>query len=266
MSFIPFRSTKEKNYLAKFNSEIRFISSLIIAVSLAYATKYYVFYIVLASHLFLMLITRSNFIKIFKRLLLVLPAIIFFVIFIPFFRTTNEFDPFIWFKVKYQWDFGFVTIYVYSDRLDFAFLVFLRMVTLFFVFMVYLSSLSFTEFVTIRLLPKSIASSIVVMMRYIPEFLTRNKKLAEAQKLRGVDLIKSTKSRIQLAGDIIGSSLIKTFEKSGRLYESMKMRGFSGRVTITRRPIKFYDIIFLIIVILFVYFLFAYIEFNPYYL
>jgi len=265
MSFIPFRQIEEKNYLAKFNSEVRFIISLIIGVSLAFMTKYYLFYIILAAHFFLAIITRSNLKRIFKRIILILPVIIFFVIFIPFFRTTDEFDPFIWFKIKYQWNLGFTTLYVYSDRLEYAYLVFLRMITIFLVFMIYLSSLSFTEFVTIRLLPKTIASSLIIMIRYIPEFLIRNKKMAEAQKLRGLDLVKSTRNRIQLAGYIIGSRLIKTFEKSGKLYESMRMRGFSGKITITRKPIKFYDFIFLGLIILFVYFLFFYIEFNPYY-
>ncbi len=265
MSFIPFRLIGEKNYLAKINSEVRFITSLIIAVSLAFMTKHYVFYIILGFHLFLALVTWSNLKRIFKRLILVLPVFIFFIIFIPFFRNTDEFDPFIWFKIKYQWNLGFTTLYVYSDRLEYAYLVFLRMVTIFFVFMIYLSSLSFTEFVTLRILPKSIASSLVIMVRYIPEFLLRNKKLAEAQKLRGLDIVKSTRSRIQLAGYIIGSRLVKTFEKSGKLYESMRLRGFSGKITITRKPVKFYDFIFLGLIILFMLYLFMYVEFSQYY-
>lgn len=189
---------------------------------------------------------------------------LFFIILIPFYRN-NEFNPFIWTKILYQWDLGFIRIYIYSDRLEYAMLFLLRIIGMFLIFMIYLSSLSFTEFVTIRLLPKSIASSLIIMIRYIPDFLAKNKKLAEAQKICGQELIKSKFTRIKLAGYIIGSTLVKTFEKSEKLYESMIMRGFSGKITIKRKPIKYYDIFFLSLISLFIFLMFNFIEFNPYF-
>ncbi|MHA1380848.1 MAG: energy-coupling factor transporter transmembrane component T family protein [Candidatus Helarchaeota archaeon] len=262
MSFIPFRLINEKNYLAGFNSETRFITSLIIAVYLSFTTKFYVFFIILGSHLILGLITRANYWKIFKRFIIILPVMIFFTIFIPFYREPG-FDPFIWFKILYHWELGPFKIYIYSDRLEYAALILIRMVSIFLIFMIYLSSLSFTEFVTIRLLPKSIASSLIIMLRYIPDFLAKNNSLVESQKLRGRELIKSNRNRIRLAGFVIGTTLVKTIEKSEVLFESMMMRGFSGKITITRKPIKYYDFIFLGLIILFLLSTFILIEVNP---
>lgn len=61
MSFIPFRLMSEKNYLSKINPEVRFITSLIIGVSLSFVTKFNIYFIVLGSHLLLGVITRSKF-------------------------------------------------------------------------------------------------------------------------------------------------------------------------------------------------------------
>lgn len=262
MSFIPFRLINEKNYLSVLNSEIRFIVSVVIAVYLSFATNYYVFFIILGVHIILGLITRANFIKIFKRLLIVIPVMVFFTIFIPFYREPG-FDPFVWFKILYQFELGPFKIYLYSDRLGYALLILTRMITIFLIFMIYLSSLSFTEFVTIRLLPKIIASSLIIMLRYIPDFLAKNKKLVEAQNLRGRELIKNNKNRVKLAGYVIGTTLVKTMEKSEVLYESMTMRGFSGKITITRKPIRYYDFIFLSIIILFMISTYFFVEINP---
>ncbi len=264
MSFIPFRTINEKNYLSGFNSEIRFIASLIISVSLAFVTKFYIFFIVLGVHLIMGLIVRVNFKRIIKRLLLILPIMIFFTAFIPFYRAQG-FDPFVWTKILWSWEWGPFKIYLYSDRLEYAALIFMRMLSIFLIFMFYLSSLSFTEFVTIRLLPKSIASALIIMLRYIPDFLTKNKKLIESQKLRGQELIKSRKGRVKLAGYVIGTTLVKTMEKSEILYESMMMRGFSGKITISRKPIKYYDILFLCLVATSIFLLYYFVEFNQFF-
>ena len=65
--------------------------------------------------------------------------------------------------------------------------------------------------------------------------------------------------RFKVHGFIMGKSLVSNMERSEILYESLKMRGFSGELTFAPRKIKVYDIaillLFLLISIYLIYFI-----------
>ena len=57
----------------------------------------------------------------------------------------------------------------------------------------------------------------------------------------------------------MGKNVVHNMERSEKLYESLKMRGFSGKITFSSKKIKLADILivimFVFIVISFVYFI-----------
>jgi energy-coupling factor transporter transmembrane protein EcfT len=56
--------------------------------------------------------------------------------------------------------------------------------------------------------------------------------------------------KLKTHGYIMGKSIIMNMERSEKLYESLKMRGFSGKITFAPRKIKVLDLVLLISFIL----------------
>ncbi|MFX1596566.1 MAG: hypothetical protein ACFFBK_10945, partial [Promethearchaeota archaeon] len=56
---------------------------------------------------------------------------------------------------------------------------------------------------------------------------------------------------------IMGKSIIMNMERSERLYESLKMRGFSGKITFAHKKLKLTDlgllILFSLMIIIFIF-------------
>jgi len=95
------------------------------------------------------------------------------------------------------------------------------------------------------------------MLHYIPIITSSNKKILEAQELRGKK-ITNYWQKLKAHGYVMGKSLVSNMERSERLYESLKMRGFTGNLNFVHRKIKIYDVsLFGIFFIISAYFVFA---------
>ncbi|MFX0071700.1 MAG: energy-coupling factor transporter transmembrane component T family protein [Candidatus Hermodarchaeota archaeon] len=128
-----------------------------------------------------------------------------------------------------------------------------------FIFMSFFSSLTYSEFIealTSLPIPSFFVGSFIIMLHYIPVIASSNKKILEAQELRGKKITTYWK-RLKAHAFVMGKSLVSNMERSERLYEALKMRGFSGNLTFAPRKIKVYDVmliaLFLFISLFFVY-------------
>ena len=70
-----------------------------------------------------------------------------------------------------------------------------------------------------------------------------------AQELRGKK-VTTYREKLKTHAFIMGKSIVMNMERSEKLYESMKMRGFSGKITFATRKIKIKDILLIIALLL----------------
>ena len=105
----------------------------------------------------------------------------------------------------------------------------------------------------------------MIMLHYIPIIATSNKKVLDAQELRGKK-ISNYMERIKAHAYIMGKSLVMNMERSEKLYESLKMRGFSGKLTFASRKIKVKDIIILILFLIVSMYLIYFVNLETFYM
>ena len=72
--------------------------------------------------------------------------------------------------------------------------------------------------------------------------------------------------RIKAHAYIMGKSLVMNMERSEKLFESLKMRGFSGKLTFASRKIKIKDIIIFILFFIFSMYLIYFINLEAFYM
>ena len=155
-----------------------------------------------------------------------------------------------------------ISLNIYEEGLIFALNLFFRITGAAFVFLTFLTSLTYSEFIEaltkLRAIPSFFIGSIVIMLHYLPILAKSNRKILEAQDLRGKNFT-SYWQRLKTHAFIMGKNVVHNMERSEILYESLKMRGFSGKITFSSKKIKFADIfivlIFLVIMISFIYFI-----------
>ncbi|MHA1146335.1 MAG: energy-coupling factor transporter transmembrane component T family protein [Candidatus Helarchaeota archaeon] len=251
MSFIPFRTELQKNRLSKLNPDMRIIIALIIGVSTIFFQYTFTLLVNIFFIFILGLIVKTPYLKIAKRILAILPMVIMLSIFIPF--TTGQ-------NVFFTFRFFFWNITLYRDGLVRGLIFSSRMLAIFFIFMVFLSSLSFTEFTRLRIFPSMISGSLLIMFNFIPVFMLQNQRLMESQKLRGKKL-SGKMDKMKCAGNILGTTLVKAFEQSEKTFESMRLRGFGGSIKLKHARIKFTDIAWLSFTIFYVIMMFFLFEF-----
>lgn len=150
-----------------------------------------------------------------------------------------------------------------------ALLLFFRIMGATFTFLTFFSSLTYSEFIealtSIRIIPSFITGSIVIMLHYIPILATSNKKVLYAQELRG----KKTATywqRVKAHAFIMGKNIVNNMERSERLYESLKMRGFTGRLTFAPKKLKLYDYIGLFLTVILITYLVYFINLEQIYM
>ncbi|MHA1309417.1 MAG: energy-coupling factor transporter transmembrane component T family protein [Candidatus Helarchaeota archaeon] len=248
-NFIPFRKENQKTILKKLLPETRILIAFIFALPVPFLTNYRIVSIILLSVLVIGVIIRIELREILKRWIRLLPIILVFVVFLPFFNGTIEF----WSFYIGQWK-----IIIYLDRLWFALWLFLVMNTMFFSFMIFFSSLSFTEFSHVRLIPSLFRSTIVLTLRYIPMFFEQNKKISEAQALRGKSQIKGIVNRVRYFGYMLAATLVKSLEQSTKTYESLKLRGFGGSLPVFSKKVSVKDILIIVGCIIYVFLIIYY--------
>jgi energy-coupling factor transporter transmembrane protein EcfT len=104
----------------------------------------------------------------------------------------------------------------------------LRMLFLVTLFIVTLSHMSLSEFVgALRTLhvPTAVLGSLLIMLRYIPLFMSERTRMQEALSLRGLER-GARSSRVSSLGYTVGSTIDRAFGRSRAVYESMTLRGF----------------------------------------
>jgi cobalt/nickel transport system permease protein len=124
---------------------------------------------------------------------------------------------------------------VYSEGIYLGILLGARMFTILLTFMGALSHISLTDFVgSLRALrvPQSILGSMLIMFRYVPLFMEERSRMQDAQKLRGYERGRRVE-RVTHLGNLVGTSINRSFDRSVRVYESMSLRGF-GRGMMVR--------------------------------
>lgn len=246
---LPFRHEDEKLYLKKIHPLIRLILPFILVVPFLVIEDIYLIITIILITLTIDLLLRLNILKIFSRLKVVIPFIFLITIFIPLYVGET---------VLFDFSIG-IRLIVYREGLYLASLIFLRVFAALIVFMSFFSTLTYSEFIhalTKLKIPSILIGSLIIMLHYIPILAGSNSKILEAQEMRGKK-ITSYWQKLKTHAYIMGKSIIMNMERSEKLYESLKMRGFSGKITFAPRKLKITDVGLLVLFILMViYFIF----------
>jgi len=249
---LPFKHEDEKNFLNKIHPLIRFILPFILVIPFLIITDVYLVITIIIFVIFFNLIFRLHLLKIISKLKALIPFILLITIFVPFYVGNTVFI---------QLNLG-IPLNIYVEGLAYALTLFFRIIGAAFVFLTFLTSLTYSEFIEaltkMRAIPSFFIGSIVIMLHYLPILAKSNRKILEAQDLRGKNFT-SYWQRLKTHAFIMGKNVVHNMERSEILYESLKMRGFSGKITFSSKKIKFADIlivlIFLSIMISFIYFI-----------
>ncbi|NVM18031.1 MAG: energy-coupling factor transporter transmembrane protein EcfT [Candidatus Lokiarchaeota archaeon] len=249
---LPFKHEDEKNFLNKIHPLIRFILPFILVIPFLLIYDVYLVIAVISFVILFNFVFRLHIIKIFSKLKALIPFIFLITIFIPFYVGNTVF---------FQLNIG-ILLNIYKEGLMFALTLFFRILGAAFVFLTFLTSLTYSEFIEVltklRVIPSFFVGSIVIMLHYIPILAKSNKKVLEAQDLRGKNFT-SYWQRLKTHAFIMGKNVVHNMERSEKLYESLKMRGFSGKITFSSKKIKLADILivimFLFIIISLIYFI-----------
>ena len=248
---LPFRHENERIYLNKIHPLVRLILPFILVLPFLVINNIYLISTILIFTLIFNLIFRLNILKILSRFTVIFPFVLLITLFIPLYVGDT---------IIYQLKIG-IKINIYKEGLSLAFLIFLRVFGALFVFMSFFSTLTYSEFVealTKLRIPAFLIGSFVIMLHYIPILASSNKKILEAQEVRGKK-ITTYWQKLKTHAYIMGKSIVMNMERSEKLYESLKMRGFSGKITFATKRVKLHDFTLLtfciITVILLIYFI-----------
>ena len=233
-STLPFRHEEEKTILSRFHPLVRLGSPFILVIPILIMGNIYLIITTILIMLIISLVAKLKLVRVLSRISKILPFVIVMTIFIPFYMPNG------WYL---------------------ALLLFLRIFGAIFVFLSFFSSLTYSEFIEslkkLRL-PSMFIGSFVIMLHYIPILANSNRKILGAQELRGKK-ITTYSEKLKTHAFIMGKSLVMNMERSEKLYESLKMRGFSGKLTFAARKIKIMDILllltFLFMMVLLIYFI-----------
>lgn len=240
-TILPFRHEEAKNSLNKIHPLIRLILPFILVIPFLVIKDFYLIFTIFLVILTFDLLFRLNIIEIVSRLKVVIPFIFLMTIFIPLYVGGTVF---------YNFNIG-ISITIYKEGLYLASLIFLRAFSSLFVFMSFFSSLTYSEFIealTKLRIPSFFVGSLIIMLHYIPILAGSNKKILEAQEMRGKK-ITSYWQKLKAHAYIMGKSIIMNMERSEKLYESLKMRGFSGKITFAPKKLKATDVGLLVLFI-----------------
>jgi len=248
---LPFKHEDEKNFINKIHPLIRFILPFILVLPFLIISDVYLIITVIIFVIFFNLVFRLHLLKIFSKLKALIPFILLITIFVPFYIGNTVF---------FQLNLG-IPLNIYVEGLVYALTLFFRIIGAAFVFLTFFTSLTYSEFIEaltkLRAIPSFFVGSIIIMLHYIPILARSNRKVLEAQDLRGKNFT-SYWQRLKTHGFIMGKNVVHNMERSEKLYESLKMRGFSGKITFSSKKIKLVDILivimFVVIMISFIYF------------
>ena len=250
---LPFRHENDKNFFNKVHPMVRFILPFILVIPCLILADLFLIITVILIVIILNIVFCLQFVQTLSRLKLIIPFVFVLTIFVPFYYGST---------VIYQFYF-LVPIKLYSEGLRMGLIIFLRVVLAALTFLSFFSSLTYSEYIEtltkIRIIPSFLVGSIVIMLHYIPILASSNKKVLEAQELRGKNTTKYG-ARLKTHAYIMGKNVVSNMERSEKLYDSLKMRGFSGKISFTSKNLKLLDYIVLIIFVLIMVFLVYFID------
>ena len=233
---LPFKHEDEKNILNKIHPFSRFILPFILVIPLLIINDIYLIITTILLVILFNLGFRLQILTIFSRLKVLLPFVLIITIFLPLYYGNS---------ILFQLNIG-ISLNIYEEGLIFAINLFFRIIGATFIFLTFLSSLTYSEFIEaltkLRAIPSFFTGSIIIMLHYIPILAKSNRKVLDAQNLRGKNNT-SYGRRLKTHAFIMGKNLVSNMERSEKLYESLKMRGFSGKITFASKKLKMLDIL-----------------------
>ncbi|NHJ13289.1 MAG: hypothetical protein EAX95_06405 [Candidatus Thorarchaeota archaeon] len=148
---------------------------------------------------------------------------------------------------------------IYAEGIEFGLLLGFRMFALILLFISVLSHMTLSGFIgalrTLRI-PSSILGSLLIMLRYIPLFIEERQQMQDAQSLRGFE--RGTRmERIKSLGFLVGSNIDRAFDRSIAVYESMKLRGFGGKMVLRGTGFRRADVLLVLLLLCLVWAIFV---------
>ncbi len=94
--------------------------------------------------------------------------------------------------------------------------------------------------------PKIIVTEILLIYRYITVFTAEVQSVSNAYSLRAP---KQKGIHIKAWGSLVGSILLRSFDRANRVFDSMNMRGYNGefKYAVKNQKLQFGDIIYILI-------------------
>ncbi len=146
----------------------------------------------------------------------------------------------------------FGTFPLYLEGLMLGIMLSFRMSLIIVLFIATLSHMTLGEFVgAVRGLwmPASIIGSLLIMLRYVPQFINERRVMRESQLLRGLDSAART-GQIRSLGSLVGTTMDRAFDRSTVVYDSMVLRGFGKRFHPSGAGFHRSDVLLLVLVVL----------------
>ena len=236
---LPFKHESEKNFFNSVHPLTRFFLPFILIIPTVFQYDVFLILTVLLIVLILSPILHLKLIEVLSHIKFLFVFLLVILIFIPFYVGET---------IVFTLNIG-VPINIYQEGINLMIIIFLRVFTAALTFLLFFTSLTYSEFIealiTIRIIPSMFVGSIIIMLHYIPILATSNQKILEAQQLRGKDM-STYWSQLKTHAFIMGKNLINNMERSERLYESLKMRGFTGKITFIPPKFRIIDYVILI--------------------
>ena len=158
---LPFKHEDEKNFLNKIHPLIRFILPFILVIPFLIINDVYLVITIILFVLFFNLGFRLHLFKIFSKLKALTPFILLITIFIPFYVGNTVF---------FQLNIG-ISLNIYVEGLAYALNLFFRIIGAAFVFLTFLTSLTYSEFIEaltkLRAIPPFFIGSIAVSYTHL---------------------------------------------------------------------------------------------------
>lgn len=253
-SLLPFRHEEEKTLFNGIHPIVRFFLPFIFVFPILLLVNLFFIYTLFIIVLLICLVARLSLKRIFSRLKSIIPFIVLITIFIPFYYGSTVLFEYLIFRI-------------YREGLGLAFLLFSRIFTVTFIFMALFSSFTYSEYIEALSnlqLPAYFVGAFMIMLHYIPIFAESNRKIMDAQELRGKK-VTSYWQRLKAHAFIMGKAIVMNMERSEKLYESLKMRGFAGKISLSKKKIKIKDVLVIFIFIFVVVYLAYFIDLEQFY-
>ena len=176
---LPFKHEDEKNLLNEIHPLIRFILPFILVIPFLIINDVFLVITIIWVALIFNLVFRLHLTKTLSKLKGLIPFVLLITIFVPFYVGNTVF---------FQFNLG-IPLNIYVEGLAYALTLFFRIIGAAFVFLTFFTSLTYSEFIEaltkLRAIPSFFVGSIIIMLHYIPILARSNRKVLEAQDLRG---------------------------------------------------------------------------------